>query len=268
MKQSSAAADFIRNSFSEKIDLAIVQGSGINIADSEFEELFSVKFTDIPGFPHPTVEGHGGVFSIQRYKGKNIAFFKGRIHYYEGYSMWEVAFPVRLMHHLKISKVIFTNAAGSVNRGILPGDLVLLKDYINLVQDNPLIGHPPDTGPRFIDMSAPFNADMREKAKNILRDLDIDLKEGTYCFLTGPTYETTSEVRMVSLLGADLVGMSTVPEIIMARQLDMDILGLSLCTNLGTGLSQTELSHEEVIQIGKKAENKFRGFIKGFIDVL
>jgi purine-nucleoside phosphorylase len=268
MKNSKEAADFIRKGFDGKVDIAVIEGSGIDTFDDTYEKVFSASYRDIPHFPLSTVEGHAGQFSVYKKGNKAIADFKGRIHFYEGYSMWDVVFPIRLVYHLGIKNILLTNAAGSLTKAIEPGDLIILEDYINFAQNNPLIGYEPEFGERFVDMSDPFDKRMIKTAVTIYEKLNFPVKYGVYVFLTGPTYETSSEVKMIKLLGGNLVGMSTVPELIMARQMGINVLGISLCTNFGTGISDTPLSHSEVIETGKLAKRKLKDFFREFTDVL
>ena len=259
MKAAEIGAKYFKEKFSEPIDYAIVSGSGLRIFEDR-DAIFSIPFSEIPHFPLPTVEGHKGLINIYNINGKNIALFKGRVHYYEGYKPWDVVFSIRLIYFLGIKNIILTNAAGSVVEDIKPGDLVLLKDYINFAQINPFIGRNIDVGERFTPMDEPFSKEMVSIAEKTLSELEIIYRKGVYVFLTGPTYETKSEVLMVKKLGGDLVGMSTVPEVIMARRLGLNILGISICTNYGTGLSKEILHHEEVIEVGEKVEKELNRF--------
>lgn len=261
MKAAEIASNYLKEKFPHHIDCAIVSGSGLKIFEDK-EKLFSINFADIPHFPLPTVEGHKGMLDIYRITNKNIAIFRGRVHYYEGYKPWELTFSIRLMYYLGIKTVILTNAAGSVVKDIHPGDIVILNDYINFAQINPLIGHNVGFGERFTPMNMPFSYELINTAEKALKELRISYKKGVYVFLTGPAYETRSEVIMVQKLGGQLVGMSTVPEVIMAARLGLKVMGVSICTNYATGLSDNILSHEEVLEIGEKVEknlNKFFG---------
>ncbi|MCD6580100.1 purine-nucleoside phosphorylase [bacterium] len=261
MKAAGIAAKYIREQFSSPIDHAIVSGSGLKIFEDK-ETVFSIPYSQIPHFPLPTVEGHEGRLDIYSIGEKNIALFKGRVHYYEGYSPWDITFSIRLMYYLGIKDITLTNAAGSVVREIEPGDIVILNDYINFAQINPLIGHNINFGERFTPMNEPFAPKLLSHAVKTLKNLNMVYKTGIYVFLTGPAYESRAEVAMVQKFGGSLVGMSTVPEIILAKRLGLNILGISICTNFGTGISDKTLHHEEVIEIGEKVKKNLNKFFE------
>ena len=212
------------------------------------------------------MQGHEGRLVIGKLEGKIVVAMQGRFHYYEGYPMSVVTFPIRVMKKLGVEKLIVTNAAGSVNTSFKPGDLMIIKDHINFSGTSPLIGkNLDDFGPRFLDMSAAYNPNLIKIAKDTAKDLGIDIKEGVYTMFSGPTYETPAEVRMARVLGADAVGMSTVPEVIVARHSDIEVLGISCLTNMAAGILDQPLDHEEVIETSNKAKESFMALTKGII---
>lgn len=244
------AAQAIKELGSPKI--AVILGSGLSgILSLEAERKKS--FTEIPGFPRPTVEGHVGEVAVGFLGGKEVLVQRGRIHYYEGYDLSEVVFPVRAYAFLGVKILIVTNAAGGIRFGFFPGDLVLISDHINFLGANPLRGpNLPELGPRFPDMSAAYDPELRKLAREVGAELGLTLKEGVYLAAMGPSYETPAEIRAFRAWGADLVGMSTVPEVIAARHAGMRVLGISVVTNFAAGVSEKPLSHEEVLQVTKE----------------
>ncbi|HVP18445.1 MAG TPA: purine-nucleoside phosphorylase [Spirochaetia bacterium] len=240
---------------SRRPGIGIILGSGLGaFADTVSGD--SVPFGAIPGLPQPTVSGHSGLLKI----GSVVAVMAGRIHYYEGHSMDDVVLPVFLLARLGVRTLIVTNAAGGVNRSFSPGELVLIKDHVNLQGVNPLRGPNPDLGPRFPDMSAVYTPALRDVARSASA---AALKEGVYAALAGPSYETPAEIRMLSTIGVDMVGMSTVPEVIAAGYLGMKVLGISCITNLAAGILDQPLDHAEVIRAGKEAAPRFVELLTG-----
>lgn len=231
--------------------IAVVLGSGLSgILPLEKERV--KKFTEIPGFPRPTVEGHAGEVAVGVLGGKEVLVQRGRIHYYEGYDLSEVVFPVRAYALAGVKILVLTNAAGGIRFGFFPGDLVLIYDHINFLGANPLRGaNIAELGPRFPDMSAAYDPELRKLAREVGAELGIALKEGVYIAALGPSYETPAEIRAFRAWGADLVGMSTVPEAIAARHAGMRVLGISVVTNFAAGVSPQPLSHEEVLAVTK-----------------
>ncbi len=221
----------------------------------------TVPFSSIRGLPKPTVFGHAGLFKV----GKRVAVMAGRIHYYEGHSMDDVVLPVFLLARLGVRTLIVTNAAGGVNRSFSPGELVLIKDHVNLQGVNPLRGPNPDLGPRFPDMSSVYTPELRALARSASA---VPLQEGVYAAFAGPSYETPAEIRMLSAIGVDLVGMSTVPEVIAAGYLGLRVLGISCVTNMAAGIMDQPLDHAEVIRAGKEAEPRFAALLAGTIERL
>lgn len=247
-------------------EVGLVLGSGLGPLAEELEDAVKIPYTDLPHFPKPTVEGHAGQFVSGLLHGVPVLAMHGRYHYYEGYSMEQVTLPVRVMHALGVKTVILTNAAGGLNESFKAGDLMLITDHINWMSNNPLIGPNDESfGPRFPDMTEVYNKEWRALAKAAAKDLDIPLKEGVYFGLTGPSYETPAEVRMIRLLGGDAVGMSTVPEAIVARHAGMKVLGISCITNAWSGVSDKPLSHEEVIETSNRAKEHFTQLIKTIV---
>jgi purine-nucleoside phosphorylase len=236
---------------------AVILGSGLGDFASRVTGD-EVPFQTLPGFPVPTVQGHSGKFTI----GANVAVMAGRIHFYEGHPIQDVVLPVFLLHRLGVRTLIVTNAAGGVNRAFSVGELVLIRDHINLMGVNPLRGPNPGQGPRFPDMSTSYDAGLRGIAR---KASGSDMKEGVYAAFPGPSYETPAEIRMLERIGADLVGMSTVPEVIAASYLGMRVLGISCVTNMAAGILAQPLDHAEVIKAGKVAGPRFVELLGGIL---
>jgi purine-nucleoside phosphorylase len=237
--------------------IGIVLGSGLG----DFAEKVrgkGIPFSSIRGFPVPSISGHSGRLIL----GGDLAVFAGRIHYYEGRTIDDVVFPIFLLHRLGARALIVTNAAGGINRAFSPGDLILIRDHINLMGVNPLRGSNPALGPRFPDMSAAYPARLRALAQQAS---DRPLLEGVYAALAGPSYETPAEIRMLAAIGADMVGMSTVPEVIAAGYLGMDVLGISCITNLAAGILDRPLDHVEVIERGREAAPRFSRLLENIV---
>ena len=253
---------FINN---ESIHSAIILGSGMSGFDENFKPELSIDYSEIPNFIKPSVEGHSGKLSIIEFGGKLTAVLSGRAHYYEGYDISEIVLPTRVLAHLGINTLILTNAAGGIADNYLPGDIVNIKDHINLTGNNPLIGKNIDElGPRFPDLTDTYDENLRDLAKNTANGL-FEYKDGVYAWFTGPTYETPSEVKFAQSIGADLVGMSTVPEAIVARHSGVKVSAFSLVTNLAAGISKEPLSHDEVIETANIAKKKFQSFMEQFL---
>jgi purine-nucleoside phosphorylase len=234
------------------------------VNDIQVEHKLAYK--DIPNFPISTVEGHEGALLFGSIGKKKVMAMQGRFHFYEGYDMKQVTFPVRVMKQLGVNKLIVSNASGGVNPTFKVGDVMLITDHINMMSEHPLRGSN-DTrfGPRFVNMSEPYSKEMNAKVRSIAQNNNINLKEGVYLALQGPTFETLAEYRMVKVLGADCVGMSTVPEVIVAKHMDMDCIGVSIITDMGNEESIEEVNHQEVLEAAKKAEPVVRKLIKEFI---
>ena len=239
--------------------IALILGSGLGAFADCLKDVVRIPYSQIPHFPCSKVIGHAGELVVGRdAMGRDALLMNGRTHYYEGHDLATITFPLRVFARLGVASLIVTNAAGGVNTNFTPGDLVLIKDHINLSGVNPLRGeHHPAFGERFPDMTAIYGASWRDLARKVARQMKLDLKSGVYAMLPGPSYETPAEIRMLGELGVDLVGMSTVPEAIVARQLGMNVLGISCVTNLAAGISQEPLSHEEVTMTGQRIRDKF-----------
>ena len=244
---------------------ALILGSGLGGLARQIEHAVVIPFDEIPGFPAATVVGHQGALIGGSLEGRTVLALAGRFHMYEGHDASLAAFPVRVLHALGARTLFVSNAAGGVRRVFRPGDLMLIRDHINLMFRNPLIGavHPGED--RFPDMSEPYDPALRALALEVAREQSVALQEGVYCGLLGPTYETPAEVRMLSLLGADAIGMSTVPEVITARALRMRVIGVSCITNLACGLSTAPISHAEVIETTTLVAEKFQRLVRGII---
>jgi purine-nucleoside phosphorylase len=240
--------------------VAVILGSGLG----DFADRIpgdEIPFQSLPGFPVPTVKGHSGRFIV----GTNVAIMAGRIHYYEGHPIHDVVLPIFLLHRLGVRTLVVTNAAGGVNRAYSVGELVLIRDHINLMGVNPLRGPNPGAGPRFPDMSTAYHPALRDVARTVS---EAPLKEGVYAGFSGPSYETPAEIRMLAVIGADLVGMSTVPEVIAASYLGIKVLGISCVTNMAAGILPQPLDHAEVIAAGKEAGPRFVRLLSGILSRL
>ncbi|CAG0946996.1 purine-nucleoside phosphorylase [Anaerolineae bacterium] len=263
-----ATAAFIAARTRHKPQIGLVLGSGLNALADEIAQADTIPFHDIPGFPVSTVEGHTGELVIGELSGKVVIAMRGRAHYYEGYSMQEVTVPIRVMRALGVETLIVTNAAGGVNVNYRAGDLMLITDHINLVGMtgfNPLRGSNDEAlGPRFPDMTNAYDPTLRELARVVARASRIELREGVYIMLAGPSFESPADVRFIRMIGADAVGMSTVPEVIVARHGGLRVLGVSLISN-SLAQAHVEVSHAEVLAAGKDAVPKLALLIKGVL---
>lgn len=266
MEKVNESIQMIRSKTDFKPDIGLILGSGLGSFADTIDNKIYIPTTEIPNYPKSTVEGHEGKLVFGQIGGKNILALKGRVHFYEGYSMEAVTFGVRIMHGLGVKSLIVTNAAGAVNSQYSPGDLMFITSHINFFFDNPLRGPNDDAlGPRFPDMEQEYDRQYINIAERIALSLNIRTQRGVYCASSGPTYETRAEVKMFQKLGADAVGMSTVPEVIVAKYCGMRVLGISCITNLGTGISLTPLSHEEVTETANRVKNDFQKLIREII---
>jgi len=246
-------------------EIGIVLGSGLGELADEFCSV-GINYSDIPNFSSSTVSGHKGRLVFAEINGKKVVMMQGRIHYYEGHSLDKVTYPIKVLRRLVVKTLILTNAAGAVNPTFKPADLMLIRDHINFMGSNPLIGKNDDEfGTRFPDMSEIYKKDLCNIAKKCANKLQIDLKEGVYLATSGPSYETPAEIKMYCLWGADAVGMSTIPEAIVANWCGMNVLGISCITNQAAGVGSAKLSHSEVIESANIAKEKFKGLIKEII---
>lgn len=249
----AAAADHLRVRGGSVPGISIVLGSGLGALEAALSDPIVIPFDQMPGYPAVSVEGHEGRYVMGRLSGVDVLLQCGRFHYYEGHAGGVVAAPVRVAAALGVRGFIFTNAAGAIRPDLGPGDFVLLADHLNLMSTNPLVGPVRAGEARFPDMSSAYDPDLRRLAVETARELQVALGEGTYAAMLGPSYETPAEVRMLAGLGADVVGMSTVPEVIVARALGLRCLALSVVTNHAAGLTAGALSHQEVLEVGREA---------------
>jgi purine-nucleoside phosphorylase len=270
LKAARLAAEALRERLGvgDQPAAAIVLGSGLGALADEIDAIARVPYAEVPGFPAATVAGHAGALIAGALGGKFVFALAGRFHIYEGHDARLAAFPARVAHALGARTLIVSNAAGGVNRLWRPGDLMLIRDHINLTFRNPLVGPVERGDERFPDMSAPYDDALAEVARRVARSQGILLREGVYAALAGPAYETAAEVRMLGLLGADAVGMSTVPEVIVARALGMRVLGFSCITNLACGLSSSPITHAEVLETTAQAAGKFTRLVRGVVEAL
>ncbi|SHH48228.1 purine-nucleoside phosphorylase [Caloranaerobacter azorensis DSM 13643] len=260
------STNFIKERIDIEPKIGLILGSGLGSLADEIENPTFIEYKEIPHFPTSTVKGHKGRLVIGELEGKKVIAMQGRFHYYEGYSLQEVTFPVRVMKALGVEKIIVTNAAGGVNKEFTPGDLMVIEDHINFAFDNPLIGkNYEELGPRFPDMSHAYSERLIDLTFKVGEELGIQMKRGTYVFMSGPTYETPAEIRMASFLGGDAVGMSTVPEVLVAVHSGIEVLGISCITNMAAGILDQPLDHSEVIETTIKVKNKFIKLVKNVL---
>jgi purine-nucleoside phosphorylase len=254
LRRLDEAADLLRSRTPLQPAMGIILGSGLGAFADSLEGAVSVPYAEIPHFPASTVVGHGGALVIGRCQGVPVAVMKGRVHFYEGYSLEQVVFPARVLGRLGIETLLVTNAAGAVNTKFAPGDLMVIEDHINLL-GNPLVGPNEDAlGERFIDMSEAYDRGLRDVAEAACRASGVRARRGVYLALTGPTFETPAEIRMFRTLGADAVGMSTVPEVIALRHMGVRVVGLSCITNMAAGVLDQKLDHREVLETGERVK--------------
>jgi len=260
------ATDFLKPYNAAKAKVGVVLGSGLGNFVQELKVEHEIPYDQIPHFPVSTVEGHHGKLIFGSIAGRSIIAMSGRFHYYEGYSPEEVVFPIRAMKFLGIETILISNAAGGVNRSFRVGDLMIIVDHISLAVINPLLGRNDDRlGPRFPDMSEPYNKEIIHKARKIADRMSIDVKEGVYFGVTGPTFETRSEYKMIHILGGDAVGMSTVQEVIIANHSGMNVFAMSVITDIGIREEENKITHEEVLQAASEAEPKFSAIFRELI---
>ncbi|OCA88098.1 purine-nucleoside phosphorylase [Bacillus sp. FJAT-27225] len=267
LQKINEARDSIYEKTSHRPEIGLILGSGLGGLADEIEDAVHIPYSEIPYFAKSEAIGHANELVIGQLKGKTVVAMKGRFHYYEGYSLSEVTFPVRVLKALGVETLLITNASGSVNTNYTPGDLMLITDHLNLVGTNPLIGPNNDElGTRFPDMTNAYNRELRALAYKVTEEKGMTLREGVYAWLSGPTYETPAEIRMVRMLGADAVGMSTVPEVIVAVHGGMKVLGISCLTNMAAGVLDQPLNHDEVIEVAGKVRANFVELVKGVIE--
>lgn len=265
-EQVQQTVNYINAKINFRPEYGVILGSGLGSFTDDIRIEHILPYTEIPNFPVSTVEGHKGALVFGTIGDKKVVAMQGRFHYYEGYDMQAVTFPVRVMKYLGVEKLIVSNASGGVNHDYKVGSIVMIKDHINLLPEHPLRGkNDLRFGPRFVNMSEPYSLAMLKKAKEIAYEFEIDVKDGVYLGLQGPTFETLAEYRMVKALGGDCVGMSTVPEVIVARHMELETFGISVITDMGDEESIGTITHKEVLEAAKAAEPKVRKLISELI---
>jgi len=266
LKKIAEAVDFIKNKYDGRPSVGVVLGSGLGSFTSEIQVEFDIDYSEIPHFPVSTVEGHSGKLIFGELSGKKVVAMAGRFHYYEGYTTQEVIFPVRVLKFLGIDTLLISNAAGGTNTSFQVGDLMIIRDHISMLTLNPLLGKNEEHfGPRFPDMSEPYKKYLIAKAKDVAKENNIDVREGIYIGVTGPSFETRAEYKMLNLLGADAVGMSTVQEVIAAVHLGLPVFAMSVITDIGIRKEENAITHEEVLKAAKEAEPKLTLIFKELI---
>ena len=264
--RAGEAADFIRKKIKFQPKIALVLGSGLGGFADDLSDSTVIPYSQIPHFPATSAIGHAGNLVVGKMSDVLVAAMQGRVHYYEGHSLQRVTFPMRVFVRMGVKAVLLTNAAGGIGSQLKQGCLVVLKDHINLLGNNPLIGPNDDRfGLRFFDMTQAYDPDYRRMAMEEGRRLGIDIFEGVYAAVTGPSYETPAEIRFLRTIGADTVGMSTVPEVIVARHSDMRVLAISCVTNLAAGISDKPINHLEVLETGERVRGQFVALLKSLL---
>lgn len=265
-EQVQQTVEYIKNKTGFTPEYGVILGSGLGSFTDDIKIEHTLPYNEIPNFPVSTVEGHKGALVFGTIGDKKVVAMQGRFHYYEGYDMKQVTFPVRVMKYIGVTKLIVSNASGGVNPNYKVGSIVLIKDHINMLPEHPLRGKNDERfGPRFVNMSEPYSQKMITKAKELAKELNIEVQDGVYLGLQGPTFETLAEYRMVKALGGDCVGMSTVPEVIVARHMDLETFGLSVITDMGNEDAIETITHEEVLEAAREAEPHVRQLIKQLI---
>lgn len=264
------SADYIKEKIGDlNPKIAIILGSGLGVLKDEFEEKIVIKYNEIPNFPVSTVEGHAGELIIGKLNGKEIIAMNGRFHYYEGYDLKETTFPERVFKLMGIEKLIITNAAGGVNKDYTAGDFMVINDYLSFFAESVLRGkNLEEFGDRFPDMSETFDKDLTKKLKEVVNKYTGRAQEGVYAYMKGPTFETPAEIRALRTLGADAVGMSTVPEAVVAHHCGIKCVGVSCITNMAAGVLDEKLSYDDVKQTAEKVKAKFKEIIKEYISII
>ncbi len=261
-----ALADAVRSHAPEKPDVGVILGSGLGGFADGLAEKTVIPYGELPGFPTSSVAGHAGRLVVGRLGSTTVVAMQGRVHAYEGYPSWQVALPARLLCRLGIRALVVTNAAGGVRLDLQPGDLMRITDHLNLAGHNPLVGPNDEAlGPRFPDMSRAYAPRLGEILDRTARELGMPLKSGVYACLSGPAYETPAEIRMLRTLGADAVGMSTVPEVLVASHMGVPVAGISCVTNLAAGIGDKPLSHEEVAETAERVKDRFTRLLATFL---
>ncbi len=249
--------------------IGLVLGSGLGAFADGLQDATAIPYQQIPHFPVSTAVGHAGRLVVGQCAKIPVAVMQGRVHFYEGYSLREVTFPIRVLGALGIRALVFTNAAGGINRKLRARGLLLIRDHLNFQGSNPLLGANDERfGPRFPDMTEAYSKKFRTTAKQVARKLRLRLFEGVYAALHGPSYETPAEIRALARLGADVVGMSTVPEVIVANHMGIEVLGISCVTNMAAGISKKKINHDEVLEAGERVSRQFTAFLRALIPAL
>lgn len=259
---------YVGEKIGETPKVAIILGSGLASLGDILEQCVKIPYSQIPGFPLSTAPGHDSTLLCGSLNGNPVIVFQGRFHHYEGYSMERIAYPIRFLSQLGCKTLIVTNAAGGINRSFVPGDLMVISDHININGLNPLMGTNDDlSGTRFPHMTRAYSRDLRALLLETAENLDIRVKEGVYGWTTGPSFETPAEIKMLRILGAHVVGMSTVPEVITAVHGGLDVLGISCVSNMAAGILDQPITAEEVMEIGRQVSGRFSELICGFISL-
>lgn len=263
------AAEYIQRKINIQPTIGLILGSGLGVLADEIENAVKIPYENIPGFPQSTVQGHAGQLVFGDLDNKKVVAMQGRFHYYEGYGLDLVTLPVKVMKLLGVEQLIVTNAAGGINTQYEPGDLMLIESHINFTFQNPLIGrNDDDLGVRFPDMSQAYTPALIGKAEKVGQEQNVSLRKGIYAGVVGPSYETPAEIRMLRKMGADAVGMSTVPEVIVAAHSGLQVLGISCISNMAAGILDQPLSHEEVMETAELVRHKFLTLVKGIVKQL
>lgn len=269
MQQLSETTAYIKSKYSEEPEIGIVLGSGLGNLQSEIKSELNIPYSDLPHFPLSTVEGHSGTLIFGTLSGKKVVVMSGRFHYYEGYTPQQVAYPIRVMKMLGIHTLLISNAAGGTGSGFKVGDLMIIKDHISFFTVNPLLGKNEEAlGTRFPDMSEPYDKYLIAKAKEVAAKLGYDLKEGVYTGVTGPTFETRAEYKLIKAVGGDAVGMSTVQEVIAAVHAGLKVFAMSVITDLGIREEENTITHAEVLAAAKDAEPKLTNLFRELTAVI
>jgi purine-nucleoside phosphorylase len=266
LQKMNEAAQSIIGKIEGKPTIGLILGSGLGELADEIENPVKINYSDIPHFPVSTVEGHAGQLVIGELQGKQVVAMQGRFHFYEGYSMQEVTFPVRVMKALGVEMIVVTNACGGMNSEFEAGDLMIITDHINMTGANPLIGpNEADLGPRFPDMSRAYTPELVSHVEKVAQQENIKIQKGVYAGITGPTYMTPAELIMLRNLGADTIGMSTVPEVIVASHMQMKVIGISCVTDMAIGEELEPLTHEQVVEVANRTKPRFISLVKKIV---
>ncbi|QOY35958.1 purine-nucleoside phosphorylase [Anaerobacillus isosaccharinicus] len=263
LEKAIETTKFIQGKITTEPTIGLILGSGLGELALEIDDSVVIPYEEIPNFPVSTVEGHAGQLVIGKLNGKTVVAMQGRFHFYEGYSMQEVTFPVRVMKLLGVSTIVVTNACGGMNPAFSPGDLMIITDHINMTGANPLIGvNEKEFGPRFPDMSTAYTREFIPMIEEMAASIGVTIQKGVYASISGPTYMTAAELIMLRKIGADVVGMSTVPEVIVARHMDMKVIGISCITDMAIGEELEGVTHEQVVAVANRTKPKFIQLIK------